>query len=1520
MMPDPSIKRALMQLEVLYPISENPGTKLPDVDVVLVHGLDSVQDDDNGNRIKTWTAEDGTVWPRDLLPEFVPNIRALCYQYYGSIQGTTSRAGIEEHARALLQQLRQKHPRGFGYEKQRPIIFVGHSLGGVIIKQALIWTHLDPEYTYLGRATCGVIFFATPHRLGGPEAGERFAERILHAVVTQQGKPGPGAVDAVMAKLRRPPPSSVVIQEIKSNSKSLTRVTTEFQAVLKSLNVSVVNFYEGQATKGLDGVVVSETDVLLDGADTQLLPADHVGICRFCKDPSGRRLFEPVWKAFERLATGANGKPESYRAALLKSLCTNEFHEYSKNIRPTKGTCRWIQEKDEFRNWQNRTARKLWIHSNPAAGKTHLAKYIINIKWAGVGVVSCFLDGRLKERNSCDAIFRSTIHQLATIYPWIWNDPVLWSDSSRSSKEVLQPGVPGADGTTASWTREELMSLWKDMVAPAATNGNGLVIIVDGFDNIPADDQEEFLDCLEECEEELSSRGLPDLRILVLSRWCFSLANEGRGFVEYEIGEQDNFEDIHRTIKIEVSRFAGVAKYSGDFQKVVCDKVARGAKGIYLWATVLVADIKAQMPAAHQLQEQLNRLPRSLAELFDSILGRIKSNQGDSAGLIVRRVLLWVVFGLEPLELHELNVGLTLAKLLEEDSKKPIDNKLLEEHMTRPEIFKAYLISLCGQLLSFSSTNHVNPVHGTLTTYLITTPDTYKNDTHKDWEVPNHASFYVDDHKAHARLGNMCAAYLMMPSFADAGDRYEPTEEGQARWEVKVRTRVEGNQLVKYAALCWSRHFRAAGLAEQGLQGHEMLRNVKTEFGISWSEVWWFERRWRGFNFPRADEDLVRLMLNAEKTENSLVPPKEQIKRQAKQKPGEPGEPIDPAEDPAEAPTDRLTGQPADDPAGDTAGGPAGGPAGAPTEAPTEAATGQQTGHLAEDPAERPKGHLKEHPAKDPAGDLAEDLQEDLAENPAEAPIEAPIRRPTSHLAGHPADEPTGQSTGQQKEHPADELVGQPVDQPANQLADQPANQPAEDLVKVLAEPPTGQSVGQPTDRPTRRPAEDPTKGPAEPPAGDPAGDPAADPAGDLAGVPQGDPAKDPAEPPAKEPIGQSTGQPEGQPVDRPADGPARQPAKDPAKDPAEPPAGDLVGDLAGDLQGDLAKDPAKDPPGELMKKPTETLPENSSSDDPSQSGPASPEPPAGEQTGTQNPQDEMMSRGRPSRSGGTSTSRPPRAHRLRASVEVPKPNPVLPGDHSALPDRRSSDNTSRRVPASPRPSTEEQPGTQPSESSILPKTPKEDPGLNPVPSGNPTSSSPIFLPPLEVLPPLFVDPSRPLGSQPPSPGNPLPLLGDPLPGNPSLTLPGDPSLPSHTLPASGDNQTVPENRPARTGQTPPTSRGANTPPRITPPPAYPNIGPAPPPGQTPLRNEQNGTDPAPSTPPGKPPSDDAGTPPSSVSEPHKMTWWKRLCWLLTCGCCGCRCRRRSKRKAQGPEVQPGHTTSRTASRSEKVA
>ncbi|KAK3900049.1 hypothetical protein C8A05DRAFT_17600 [Staphylotrichum tortipilum] len=866
-----------MQLTQLYPTLENPGVALPSVDIVLVHGLDSQHDRHKG-RIKTWTAEDGTVWPLEMLPERMPDARVLCYEYNGSIQGTTSTVGMREHALRLLQHLNEL--RCCGVQDRRPIIFVGHSLGGVI--QAIILAHPRPLYKHLAKATCGIVFFATPHQLSGAGAGKHFATRLLRAV----GDPGPqpknGFRRTVREALRPVEPSARMIQEIETNSGNLSDITADFLAVLNDFNIFLVNFIEATVTEGLDAMtsrrdaVVSQGDASLHGADNQFLDGDHVGMCKFSKNHESEwERFRPVLTALQRLANMALGNPddiEAYRTALLDALCTAKFHEYSFYVRPTPGTGKWIEKTPKFQAWRDLTARKLWIHGKPAAGKTYLAKHIVDRLRAklNVEVLDCFLNARLKERNSCDAILRSTIHQIATKNPGLWT----WA--------VDQPGAREPGHTTMDWKQQELTNLWPNIMSRAVKPGTDLAIVLDGFDEIPKEDQEAFLNCLEAGENKLQAQAQRNFRILVLSRWCSSLNNRKRGFVEYEIGEQDNARDIGCTVQKELDRFADQAEYSDDFRELVCDSVTRGAKGIYLWATIMIADLSIRMPAEHQLQRQLKKLPKSLAELYDSILGNIRRQPGD-AGTMTRTVLLWVVFGLEPLELRELNLALAVAELWKENRERRIQEELISAQMIPSKAFKASLYRLCGQLLRLSATGHVQPVHSTLTEYLTTNSKVFENKEEK-WIVPNHSAFHLSEQTAHRDLGRMCAAYLMMPCFADAGEEFTSTDAGHALWELKVQTRIGKHPLVRYAALCWLKHLSLAGPVQPSPNGEERdnqnqitLRDIAREYGTSWYEVWWFQRKWRKFEFPGPVADFERLMVNVERVDNALVPPTEAL-------------------------------------------------------------------------------------------------------------------------------------------------------------------------------------------------------------------------------------------------------------------------------------------------------------------------------------------------------------------------------------------------------------------------------------------------------------------------------------------------------------------------------------------------------------------------------------------------------------------------------------------------------------------
>lgn len=133
------------------------GSSKPDavMDVVFVHGI-------GGRPFKTWSSDpddQATLWPQ-WLNEEVAGAQVWCAEYPAEVSLWIGRSlGLLHGAISLLDRLTQK----LG---DRPIVFVCHSMGGLIVKQILRaasdLTATD-EFRQLGSRVVGIVFLGTPH-------------------------------------------------------------------------------------------------------------------------------------------------------------------------------------------------------------------------------------------------------------------------------------------------------------------------------------------------------------------------------------------------------------------------------------------------------------------------------------------------------------------------------------------------------------------------------------------------------------------------------------------------------------------------------------------------------------------------------------------------------------------------------------------------------------------------------------------------------------------------------------------------------------------------------------------------------------------------------------------------------------------------------------------------------------------------------------------------------------------------------------------------------------------------------------------------------------------------------------------------------------------------------------------------------------------------------------------------------------------------------------------------------------
>ncbi|EXJ73365.1 uncharacterized protein A1O5_03125, partial [Cladophialophora psammophila CBS 110553] len=131
------------------------------VDVCFVHGL-------TGNRDSTWTAKgQPQPWSQALLPSRLCRSRVLTYGYDAYVTrglGTVASSNrLTDHASNFLNDLTTNGAADDAL--WRPLIFVAHSLGGLVCKEMILASRNNPEshLKAVFAATKGIIFMGTPH-------------------------------------------------------------------------------------------------------------------------------------------------------------------------------------------------------------------------------------------------------------------------------------------------------------------------------------------------------------------------------------------------------------------------------------------------------------------------------------------------------------------------------------------------------------------------------------------------------------------------------------------------------------------------------------------------------------------------------------------------------------------------------------------------------------------------------------------------------------------------------------------------------------------------------------------------------------------------------------------------------------------------------------------------------------------------------------------------------------------------------------------------------------------------------------------------------------------------------------------------------------------------------------------------------------------------------------------------------------------------------------------------------------
>lgn len=235
-----------------------------------------------------WINDDSTdkytnCWPMDWLPDDYPNIRVIGCNYESSLSHWSVSSGcvcektagkLESRAKEFLEYLIDA---GVGHH--RPVVWVGHSMGGLLAKKIIIQAleSDDPNLREIAENTMGVLFLGTPHK-GSQFAQLKQASRLLFS-------------------------PTVEVVDLCENAKHLLQLNEKFiQFVNEFKKIEIVCIAEGLPTVmtslKLPLNIVTKESAALNVGDFYVLNEDHLGISKpICKQSF---LYQRLLKMIEK--------------------------------------------------------------------------------------------------------------------------------------------------------------------------------------------------------------------------------------------------------------------------------------------------------------------------------------------------------------------------------------------------------------------------------------------------------------------------------------------------------------------------------------------------------------------------------------------------------------------------------------------------------------------------------------------------------------------------------------------------------------------------------------------------------------------------------------------------------------------------------------------------------------------------------------------------------------------------------------------------------------------------------------------------------------------------------------------------------------------------------------------------------------------------------------------------------------------------------------------------------------------
>ncbi|UKZ61131.1 uncharacterized protein TrAtP1_002402 [Trichoderma atroviride] len=723
------------------------------VDIIAVTGL-------AGHAFGSWKSKNlPHMWLRDFLPTVI-NARILTYGYDTKIYGSQSEESILELAKALLESVKTTRRKEI---RNRPIIFIAHSLGGLVVKEALVQASVGSEEDQTIYRSCyALLLFGVPNR--------GLNNLSLMSVVKGQ-------------------PNESLVRDLGESSRFLSLLHERFNACFTFDDSHILSINETKHTATVEWNTETGTlertgpRVMMVGHtsatnahqnektyDRLSINSDHSEMVKF-SDISNPDYVKIQSRLVELVDSAPSAIKERFDhhtrkiTQLERQFLRNLKAPDSKTFRNDKvghrtpGTLNWFLRNHLYKDWISADSSSgLWIQGSPGQGKTMLTKFILDTLDEPVPsseipsvVIYFFFYDQDESYRTAGAAMRSLIEQLLHLAP-----------------NAFQTITQTFDIESSEIRDNSLRDILKDLLQMSQLNT--IYCVIDGLDECQNDGSRKMLlDLIAGNLRQSSTRrksSVPTLKTLLTSRPTVDIHYELYHLPNIQL--KANHEDLEIFIKNKVDDL----RFHEDLKQKAIHLLSSRVEQTFLWISIVLKRLEVATPLLSEagMEEMINESPSNLEKLFENIISQIK----EAKDMTAQKLLIWAVYGRRPLTLAELEEAIAV----QDDSTSKGSTKKYSVALTESSVTTA-----TGVILEIID-GKIHLVHQSAKDFLL-----------KSGHLAEFA-FCTSLHPS-TYLAKVCMTYLC---FTDI------VESGSWRNDESLNEGIIQHPFLQYAARNWYRH------------------------------------------------------------------------------------------------------------------------------------------------------------------------------------------------------------------------------------------------------------------------------------------------------------------------------------------------------------------------------------------------------------------------------------------------------------------------------------------------------------------------------------------------------------------------------------------------------------------------------------------------------------------------------------------------------------------------------------------